>query len=46
MMQTTIFTYVINNPADLSEGRLDWEGNYASESGQIVGGRYRLKYTE
>ena len=43
MMQTTIFTYTINN---LIEVVLDWKGNYASESGQIAGGRYRLKYTE
>lgn len=44
MMQTTIFTYAINsNPIEVT---LDWKGNYASESGQIAGGRYRLKYTE
>lgn len=41
MMQTTIFTYAINNPIEVA---LDWVGNYAS--GQIAGGRYRLKYTE
>lgn len=23
-MQTILFTYPINNPADLSEGRFDW----------------------
>ena len=43
MMQTTIFIYAINNPIEVA---LDWKGNYVSESGQIVGGRYRLKYTE
>lgn len=44
MMQTTIFTYAINNnPIEVA---LDWKGNYASESGQLVGGHYRLKYTE
>ena len=26
-MQTIRFTYSINNPADLSEGRLDWNNS-------------------
>ena len=27
-MQTILFTYSINNLADLSEGRLDWNEGY------------------